>query len=106
MSKNNTSPFFTFLKFVFCCGLIFGAYVIGDNLGYKRGFQETANFTIGKLGIDETVVDYDEYDTLLDTYIVESKSLDNSIENILSTEKLGERAGNLVTDFINDLFGE
>jgi hypothetical protein len=106
MSESNKSPFFSFLKIVFCFGLIFGAYVIGDNLGYKRGFQETANFTVGKLGIDKTVVDHDEYDTILDTYIVDNKSLDKSIENIFSTEGLGEKAGNLVTNFINGLFGE
>jgi len=106
MSRTNKSPVFSFLKIVFCCGLIFGAYVIGDNLGYKRGFQETANFTIGKLGIDATVADYDEYDTILDAYVVENKTLDKSIENIFSTEGLGKKAGNLVTGFINDLLGE
>jgi hypothetical protein len=106
MSKTNKSPFFSFLKIIFCFGLIFGAYVIGDNLGYKRGFQETANFTATKLGIDKTVVGYDEYDTILDAYIVENKSVDKSIENIFSTDGLGERAGSLVTNFINSLFGE
>jgi hypothetical protein len=106
MSESNKSPFFSFLKIIFCLGLIFGAYVIGDNLGYKRGFQETANFTISKLSIDKIVVDYDEYDAILDTYIEENRSLDKSLENIFSTKRLGERAGNLVTDFINGLLGE
>jgi hypothetical protein len=63
-------------------------------------------FTFGKLGIDKTVVDYDEYDTILDTYIVENKSLDKSPGNIFSAERLGEKAGNLVTNFINGLLGE
>jgi hypothetical protein len=106
MSETNKSPFFSFLKVVFCCGLIFGAYVIGDNVGYKRGFQETANRTISKLGIDGTVVDYDEYDAILDTYIAESKSLGKNLENIFSTENLGKKASDLVTDFVDGLFGE
>jgi hypothetical protein len=106
MGETKKSPFFSFLKFVFCCAFIFGAYVIGDNLGYKRGFQETARFTVDKLGIDKTVADYDEYGAILETYIAENKSLDKSLENIFSTERLGERAGNLVTDFIHGLLEE
>jgi hypothetical protein len=106
MSESNKSPFFSFLKIVFCLGLIFGAYVVGDNLGYKRGFQETANFTTSKLGIDKMVVNHYEYGATLDTYIEENreidKSLDKSLDNIFSTKKLG----NLVNDFINGLLGE
>jgi hypothetical protein len=100
------SPLSSFLKIIFCGALIFGAYVIGDNLGYKRGYQETAEFTLSKLGITETVDDYSDYDTILDEYLAESKSIDKSIENILSAEKLGETAGNLVTEFIKGLFVE
>ena len=105
MSGNSKSPIVSFLKIVFFCGLLFIAYFIGDNLGHKRGFQETANYTIGKLGIEKTVADRNEYDAAINAYLAESRSLNRSIENIFSTENLGERAGNLVTDFINRLFG-
>ncbi|MDR1901647.1 MAG: hypothetical protein LBQ88_05105 [Treponema sp.] len=106
MSNSAKSSLSRFLKIIFCAALIFGAYIIGDNLGYKRGYQETAEFTLSKLGIAETVDDYGDYDTILDEYLAESKSIDKSIENILSAERLGETAANLVTEFINGLFGE
>jgi hypothetical protein len=106
MSNSTKSSLSSFLKIIFCGALIFGAYVIGDNLGYKRGYRDTAEFTLSKLGIAETVNDYSDYDTILDEYIAESTSIDKSIENILSTERLGETVGNLVTDFFNGLFGE
>ena len=106
MSGSNNSPFFAFLKIALCCGLIFCAYALGDNLGCKRGFQETSGFTLAKLGIEETPADYDEYDAILDAYIAESRTLGKSLENIFSAEHLGEQAGNLVTDFINGLLGE
>jgi hypothetical protein len=106
MSNSEKSPFVTFLKIICYCALIFGAYVIGDNFGYKRGSQETVDFTLNKLGIEETADDYKEYDIILDKYIVKNNSIDKSIENILSAENLGERAGDLVTDWLSDLFGE
>jgi hypothetical protein len=106
MSDSGKSPFLTFVKIIFCGALIFAAYILGDNLGYKRGYQETAEFTLNKLGVEKPINDYDDYDTALEEYIVESTSFDQSIENIFSTEKLGETAGNLVTEFINNLFGD
>jgi hypothetical protein len=106
MNYSGKSPFITFLKIVFCGVLIFAAYVVGDNLGYKRGYQETVNFTLGKLGIEKPVADYTGYGTALDEYRAGSRSIDKNIENILSTEKLGEMAGSLVTKFINGLIGK
>jgi hypothetical protein len=105
MSDSGKSPFLTFIKIIFCGGLIFAAFIIGDNLGYKRGYKETAQFTLDKLGVEKTINNVDDYDAILDEYIVESKSLDKTIENILTTKNMGEKVGNLVTDFINDLFG-
>jgi hypothetical protein len=103
--QGKKSPFIKFLKFIVCAGLVFVAYIIGDSAGYKRGFQETVGFTTGKLGIDATVNDYDEYSLVLDTYLEESQNLDRSIENILSPNKLGGVVGDLVTDFLEGLFG-
>ncbi|GHV87497.1 hypothetical protein AGMMS50255_7930 [Spirochaetia bacterium] len=110
MSDSGKSPFLTFIKIVFCGGLIFAAFIIGDNLGYKRGYQETAEFTLNKLGIEKTINNVGDYDAILDEYIVENNSLDKTIENLLSTKNMGEKVGNFVTDFvtdfINDLLGD
>jgi hypothetical protein len=106
MSSSEKSPFVIFLKITFCGILIFAAYSIGDNLGYKRGHQETVDFTLSKLGIEKAAGNYSDYGITLDEYLEEIQSVDKSIENIFSSGKLGETAGSLVTDFINDLLGK
>jgi hypothetical protein len=93
------SPVVTFLKFLFCAALIFGAFVIGDNTGYKRGFKETVNFTLNKLGVETSVETHNEYNMALDNYVKA-----NNIESILSPENIREKAGDFFKDLLNGLF--
>ena len=100
MSGKSRNPFFSFLMFILVCALIVCAYFTGDYFGYKKGFRETANYTVSRLGIDKEIANQNEYETIIDAYLVQSKSIDKSIENI------GEHAGNVFGNIINSLLGK
>lgn len=94
MDTSKKSPVAAFFKLLFCAAFIVGVFLLGGLIGYKRGFQKTADFTVNKLGVQAEIKTYEDYNNALDAYIKESKSPSAILENI----------GEMTSDFLQDLF--
>jgi hypothetical protein len=101
VEQKHKSLFFPIIKFILIITTIIISFIIGGSFGYEKGFRETAESTISKLGITATINSRDDYNIVLSEYIEKKKKTD--IEEIFSDENIKKTVDGFVEGFVRGL---